>query len=154
LRGGFLDDSSFGLRPEELLLEPAKLLLELKTLLSFPLRFPLRIEHEIDQLRVVGAGEIFATRHLLFLQHSASASKWDSIQKETKGSFREFLRFIPRRKDETTAFETLRVQRKAGSIPYEDLHIVGSTVDEDEETSRVRVFFGEYTLYQSQEPLE
>ena len=65
MRGGFLDESSLGLRTEELLLEPAKLLFELKTLLSFPFRFTLRIEHEIDQLRVVGTGEIFATRHSL-----------------------------------------------------------------------------------------
>jgi hypothetical protein len=57
LRGGVLDQSSFGLRTEELLLEPAKLLLDIFETL-------VRGQDEINELFVADLREIVASHPL------------------------------------------------------------------------------------------
>ena len=75
--------ASLRLRPEELLLEPAELLLDV---------FEPFVggQDEIDELFAAGLREII-TRHTLTLQHSASSSKRDPVEKEAKCWFGEFL---------------------------------------------------------------
>lgn len=89
-----------------------------------------------------------------FLLHSMTNAKRNAIQNETKTLVGEFLCLLTRRKEKSTAFQFLGEERKARSIPSQNLRVVASSVDEDEEAARMRILFWEDALYQGEESLE
>jgi len=115
--------------------------------LAFGIRQPL------DQLITRDVVEV-VRRHALFILQAAATSKSDSIQDEAKRLLSEFLRSCVGRESEAAPLELLRKQRKARSIPREDLHVVASAIDEDEEITRVRILIFEDALHQDEKSTE
>jgi hypothetical protein len=107
------------------------------------------LEHELDQFFATRLFEIFR-RHTFFLLQRTTHSKTNAIEYEAKRLVGDLLRRIRRRKAEAPPLELLRIQAEPGSIPRQDLHVVGLAVNEDEEGTRVRIFIGEDVLHQGE----
>jgi hypothetical protein len=135
-------DSPLRLGAEELLLEPAQLLLGL-------FESGMRSEHLLDQLFPIRPCKII-TPHGFFLTHLTSKAKGNSVDQETKCLFRKLLRFGLTRERKPSPLETFRVEREARPVPYQCFDVIAFAIHENKEAPRVRVLLYEDLLHQRQ----